>query len=130
MLLVVACGSLAMAALLYVFWVTPEPVPVKSRQDREREFLQERKEVVYENLRDLQMEYRMGKLSDQDYSQLKAHYQEQLALLLYQAEQIGEPAPVALPLPGRCPRCGNDNPAENRFCGACGQQMPPTEAIP
>ena len=129
MLLVVACGSLAVAALLYVFWVTPEPVAAKSRQEREREFLQERKEVVYENLRDLQMEYRMGKLSDQDYSQLKAHYQEQLALLLYQAEQLGEPAPAALPLPGRCPRCGKDNPAENRFCGACGQALSQVEAV-
>ncbi len=37
MLLVVACGSLAIATLLYVFWVTPEPMAVKSHQERERE---------------------------------------------------------------------------------------------
>ncbi|MCH8947577.1 MAG: zinc ribbon domain-containing protein, partial [Acidobacteria bacterium] len=31
--------------------------------------------------------------------------------------------------PGRCPRCGKDNPAENRFCGACGQTLAQAEAV-
>lgn len=126
MLLIVACGSLTVAALLYVFWVAPEPVTAQTPHQREQEFLRERKEMVYDNLRDLQMEYRMGKLSDQDYSQLKTHYQEQLAILLHEAAQGEESAPADL-VPGCCPRCGKDNPPENRFCGACGQQLPQAE---
>lgn len=35
----------------------------------------------------------------------------------------------------RCPRCGNDNPAENRFCGMCGATLlapvpTPPQAVP
>ena len=33
--------------------------------------LDERKAAIYENLRDLQFEYRVGKLSDADYAQTK-----------------------------------------------------------
>ena len=30
----------------------------------------------------------------------------------------------------RCPRCGNENPADNRFCGMCGATMLPTSEVP
>lgn len=139
-MLVVACASLTLAALLYVFWLTPQPIRTKTAAEREREYLEEKREVLYENLRDLHLEYRMGKLSDNDYQQMKARYQQELAALLHELEQKGEPVAVAVPLPGlpaearraqpgRCRRCGKDNPVENRFCGACGAEMPPRETI-
>jgi len=125
--LVVACAALTLAALLYVFWLTPEPAPVLSAAERERAYLREKREVLYDNLRDLHLEFRMGKLSDPDYQQMKSRYQEELAGLLAQLENIGEPE-TARAIPGRCPRCGRDNPAENRFCGACGGQLTPGTA--
>lgn len=135
-MLVLACASLTLAVLLYVFWLTPEPVRVKTRA--EREYLEEKREVLYENLRDLHLEYRMGKFSDQDYQQMKARYQEELAALLHELEQQDErqlpppglPAEAQRAKPGRCPRCGKDNPAENRFCGTCGAELRPAEEIP
>jgi len=126
-MLLLACATLALAALVYVFWLTPEPVRVKSRAEREREYLVEKRAVLYENLRDLHLEYRMGKLSDQDYQQMKATYQGEMAALLAQMEGLPEVAAAARLLPGRCPRCGQDNPAENRFCGACGAELPRPE---
>jgi len=127
MLLVLACASLTLAALLYVFWLAPEPVRVKAAAEREREFLEERREVLFENLRDLHLEYRMGKLSDQDYQQMKTTYQAEMATLLAQME--GLPAAAApRVVPGRCARCGKDNAVENRFCGACGAELPRSEA--
>lgn len=151
-MLVVACASLTLAALLYVFWLTPEPIRAKTAAEREREYLEEKREVLYENLRDLHLEYRMGKLSDNDYQQMKARYQQELAALLHELEQKGEPEMFAGPPPGlpaearggtrggtgvppvrpgdrRCFRCGKDNPLENRFCGACGAELPPRETI-
>lgn len=128
MTLVVACGALGLAALLYVFWVEPEPTERKSPAEAEREFLGERKEMVYEGLRDLQMEYRMGKLSDEDYQQVKLSYQQQLAEILDEASRLEtSPSPVEMdaPVAGRCLRCGHDNPADNSFCGACGEQLQP-----
>lgn len=128
-MLLLACATLTLATLVYVFWLTPEPVRVKSRAEREREYLEEKRAILYENLRDLHLEYRMGKLSDADYQQMKSRYQEELAALLRDLEQEPEPAPpTAAPIPGRCRRCGRDNPAENRFCGACGAELPPAEA--
>lgn len=128
-MLLLACATLTLAALVYVFWLTPEPVRVKTRAEREREYLEEKRAVLYENLRDLHLEYRMGKLSDSDYQQMKSRYQEELAALLRDLEEEPEPAPpTAAPVPGRCQRCGKDNPVQNRFCGACGAELPPAEA--
>ena len=126
-MIILACAALTLAALLYVFWLTPEPLRVKSASDREREYLQEKREVLYDNLRDLHLEFRMGKLSEPDYQQTKARYQEELALLLHQLETVDAPEKVAAIVPGRCPRCGKDNPADNRFCGACGAELPRVE---
>ena len=44
----------------------PEPAPVSPTAH-----LEERKSQIYENLRDLQFEYRLGKLSDADYQKTK-----------------------------------------------------------
>ena len=130
-MIILACAALTLAALLYVFWLTPEPLRVKSASDREREYLQEKREVLYDNLRDLHLEFRMGKLSEQDYQQTKARYQEELALLLHALENVDEsrglPAEARRAQAGRCSRCGKDNPADHRFCGACGAELPRTE---
>ena len=130
-MLVLACATLTLAALIYVFWLTPEPVRVKTAVERERDYLEEKRGVLYENLRDLHLEYRMGKLSDQDYQRTKARYQEELAALLHQLElKASVPAEEApAPLPGRCARCGRDNSVENRFCGACGAELPRPMAV-
>lgn len=125
-MLLAICAALAVGALLYTFWVKPGPVVGLSPVEREAVFLNERKEVIYENLRDLQLEYRMGKLSEKDYQQLKEHYQEQLAGLLHAWEQLPAAATsAARPGPGSCPQCGFENPPGHRFCGACGTQLAP-----
>ena len=157
-MLVLACTALTLAALLYVFWLTPEPLRAKTPAEREREYLEEKREVLYENLRDLHLEYRMGKLSDQDYQQTQARYQEEMAALLHQLEHLSLSAAQAAFVPGlpadlpadlsavvphsgtkaearrakagRCPRCGQDNPASNRFCGTCGAKLPQPETTP
>jgi hypothetical protein len=131
-MLVLSCAALTLAALIYVFWLTPEPVRAKTPAEREREYLEEKREVLYENLRDLHLEYRMGKLSDADYQRTKARYQEELAALLHEFEQtVGAVAVAETPalVPGRCARCGKDNPADHRFCGACGAELPRKDTV-
>ena len=135
MTLIIACGALALATMLYVFWVTPEPIVKKTRVQAELDFLDERKEMVYEGLRDLQMEYRMEKLSDTDYQELKLSYQHHLAELLEEASRFAEisnpihdTAAAETVVAGRCRLCGQDNLAANRFCGSCGAELKPAEA--
>ena len=76
-----ACCLLVTAAgLLYIFYLpgTLYLGPEKTRAS----YLRERKDAVYENLRDLNFEYRAGKVPDADYQSLKTSLQDEAAQLL------------------------------------------------
>ena len=74
------CLLITAAALFYVFYLpgTLYREPEKTRAA----YLRERKDVVYENLRDLNFEYKAGKVPDADYQSLKAALQDEAAALL------------------------------------------------
>ena len=73
----------------------PQPEPVSPTRH-----LEEKKATIYENLRDLQGEYRMGKLSDEDYQLTKRDLQKELAIVLAEIDGvIGETSPKAAKLP-------------------------------
>ena len=50
--------------------------------------LEQRKAQIYENLRDLQFEFRVGKLSDADYQKTKLDLQRELAKVLAEIDSI------------------------------------------
>src|ERR1700689_5149203 len=68
----------------------PPPDPVSPTQH-----LEDRKAQIYENLRDLQFEYRVGKLSDADYQQTKLTLQKELAAVIGEIEKT--PSQAAAP---------------------------------
>lgn len=70
MISLVACLMLAVAVVFYVFCL-PTELFTGSAKTR-GEYLRERKEAVYENLRDLNFEYTAGKVPDVDYASLKS----------------------------------------------------------
>ena len=74
------CGLFLVAALFYIFYLPGDLYlgPKKTRAS----YLRERKDAVYENLRDLNFEYRAGKVPDADYHSLKASLQDEAAALL------------------------------------------------
>ena len=79
-MMVFACIALSAAALIYMFSV-PESVHQGPEQTRIA-FLEERKEAVYENLRDLNFEYKAGKLPDTDYINMKNALEQEAAAIL------------------------------------------------
>src|ERR1700685_1501165 len=85
-MIIASAVLLAMAALFYTLFVrdkdVPEPIPVSPIQH-----LEDRKHAIYDNLRDLQFEYRLGKLTDDDYQQTKQSLQKELAVVLSETEQ-------------------------------------------
>src|SRR6266478_211846 len=90
--------------------------------------LEERKAQIYENLRDLQFEYRVGKLSDADYQKTKLDLQRELAKVLAEIDTIQPVKAAAVPpKPKRdgktCPHCGATFPQPLKFCGECGKAM-------
>jgi hypothetical protein len=80
------CFVLTAAALFYVFSV-PEVVVAGPEQTRAA-FLRERKEAVYENLRDLNFEYKAGKVPDADYQSMKGSLEDEAAAILAEIAQL------------------------------------------
>src|SRR5436309_7428715 len=105
----------------------PKPEPVSPFQH-----LDERKAAIYENLRDLQFEFRVGKLSDHDYQQTKRDLQKELAAVMAEVDRVkgelGISQPVAAAKPAKkdpftCPHCQAKFPTALKFCGECGKPM-------
>lgn len=127
---------IAIGALFFTLAIrerdVPEPIPVSPIQH-----LEDRKRAIYDNLRDLQFEYRLGKLSDGDYQQTKQALQKELAGVLAETEEtikrLGlQPTRVA-PKPAAskpalrpgtvCPHCGASFQQALKFCGECGRAI-------
>ena len=139
MITAIACIVTA-GVLLYILGVRPkdlpEPLPVSPFQH-----LDERKAAIYENLRDLQFEYRLGKLSDADYQTTKKDLQKELAQVLAEVDRIREqigakPAKAVAAAPPKpadpekfvCPACSAEFEKDLKFCGECGKPMRKAEA--
>lgn len=142
----VIAAVLALTAFAYVLFVrqqdVPEPIPASPIQH-----LEDRKHAIYDNLRDLQFEYRLGKLSDEDYQSTKRSLQRELAVVLAETEEVvkrlglsttkvgARSASAVLPnavgsqfaAPAGtsrvCPHCKATFPQPLRFCGECGKAM-------
>jgi hypothetical protein len=91
---IVCCILIFFAAMLYIFYL-PSEIYVGSEKTR-ASFLRERKDAVYENLRDLNFEYKAGKIPDADYQSLKSSLQDEAATLLAEIARL-ESQPTAAP---------------------------------
>jgi hypothetical protein len=87
----IACGLLLIGIFFYVFYPerSVEAQPQKTRLD----FLRERKEVLYENLRDLNFEYRAGKYPEEDYAAQRAAMENETAEVLTEIDFLEKQAP-------------------------------------
>jgi hypothetical protein len=80
-------GAMLMVALLiYTFW--PENVFASQRQKTRLDYLLERKEQLYENLRDLNFEYRAGKYPEEDFAVQRSLLEKEAAQLLAEIELL------------------------------------------
>jgi hypothetical protein len=76
----VVCGLFALILFFFVFYMDDE---VEAGQEKTRlGYLYERKEAVYDNLRDLNFEYKAGKFPEIDYHQMRASLEEEAAQVL------------------------------------------------
>ena len=80
------CALVTIAALFYVFYLPGKLYlgPEKTRAG----YLRERKDAVYENLRDLNFEYKAGKVPDEDFQSLKSSLQDEAATLLAEIARL------------------------------------------
>src|SRR3954470_534110 len=86
------CIMVAAASLFYIFYL-PGTLYLGAEKTR-ASYLRERKDAVYENLRDLNFEYTAGKIPDADYQSLKASLQDEAATLLAEIARLEANAPT------------------------------------
>jgi len=147
------CVLIAGIAIGFTLFVREQDIPAAPVENPELKHLEARRQVLYENLKDLQFEYHQGKLTDEDYQSLKQGFLYDLAGIMDSIERTG-------PRPGKhsksshksesateqgsgsrsksksrgrpdtvasegniCPTCQGTNPADNRFCGYCGKPL-------
>lgn len=87
--MVAACFGLAAATMLFIFYIQPDAsdlAPHRSKLDQ----LMERRDTIYDNLRDLRFEYRSGKYSEGDYEAMKASLENELAMVLADVDRVTE----------------------------------------
>ena len=86
------CTLFAACLFVYVFY---QPGEIDRGEDKTRlMYLTERKEATYENLRDLNFEYKAGKLSEEDYAIQRALLEDEATAILAEMDSIEKARPV------------------------------------
>ena len=80
-------GVLMLGALLvYTFW--PENAFASQTEKTRLDYLLERKDQLYENLRDLNFEFRAGKYPEEDFQAQRTQLENEAALLLAEIDRL------------------------------------------
>lgn len=144
----IACTAVVIAAGYYTLrplFRDPEGgLDVDLLAETELDRLLDRKTVIYRNLRDLEFEYKMGRLSDSDFQQLAAGYKNEAASVLETLDRlnVSENLDEAIEKdiaarkaklygarskrerePARCPSCGAEIIPGKKFCADCGNRL-------
>lgn len=77
---------LTIALFVFIFW--PERNPFFQADKTRIDYLRERKDVIYENLRDLNFEYLAGKYPEQDYAEQRAALEDEAAQVIAEMETL------------------------------------------
>jgi hypothetical protein len=129
--MLIAAALLTVGAILFTLLVRSKDLPPPEVESPVAH-LDERRGRIYEGLRDLQFEYRVGKLSEADYQRTKLSLQQDLARVMAEIDVIKGRQPVppapkspasAPPQANKCPHCGAIFKENLKFCGECGKPM-------
>ena len=95
LVIALCCVAAAVATLWFVFAIKLDAsdfAPHRSRLDQ----LLERRDAIYENLRDLRFEHRAGKFSEEDYEEMKHALEIEAARVIADMDSLtgGAPTPA------------------------------------
>lgn len=92
--------------------------------------LVERKENIYAAIKEIEFDYQMGKLSEEDFKALRQQYKDEAVNLLKKIDQLqGKPAgqkkgaKTAQTSPNYCWVCGTAVTESDKFCANCGTKI-------
>jgi hypothetical protein len=84
-----ACLALALATGLFIFYIQPDASDLAPRRSKLDQLL-ERRDTLYDNLRDLRFEFRSGKYAENDFEAMKTSLEDEAALILTEIDQVTE----------------------------------------
>jgi hypothetical protein len=93
-LVVMGCAALAMATVWFIFGIKLSPSDFAAHRSRLDQLL-ERRDTIYENLRDLRFEHRAGKYSEEDYEEMKRALEIEAARVIAEMDNLTGGAPTA-----------------------------------
>jgi len=87
MSILIPCILLVVGCFAFIFWPQPQTAPPieKTRLD----YLRERRDVIYENLRDLNFEFKAGKYPEDDYARQRESLETEAATVLTEMDSLG-----------------------------------------
>ena len=87
-------AGIILTVLLFAFIFWPDKNPFRQADKTRLDYLRERKDVIYENLRDLNFEYLAGKYPEQDYAEQRASLEDEAARVIAEMELISSRTPL------------------------------------
>ncbi len=123
--------SLALLAALYIGY------PLFQSRSRSMNFdlnhrvedLEAKKAEIYAAIKDIEFDYEMGKLSEEDYQELREQYKAQAVQILRQLDQMKSgtrrrtKAKTGQRAARFCSQCGAPAAQGDRFCANCGHPL-------
>ena len=147
-MLFVACASLVALIGIYVlmplFRESQDDIDIELLAETEVDRLLTRKAILYGNLKDLNFEYRMGRLSEEDFQRLEATYKNEAAAILRKLDsstasdnlseklekeiasrknRLAAAASKNAEDESWCPSCGAEVISGKKFCADCGHAL-------
>jgi hypothetical protein len=144
----VVCTVLGVLTAFYILMpLFREPrgnLDIELLAETELDRLLDRKAVIYANLRDLELENKMGRLSETDFRQLEAGYKNDAAVILQRLDQLDASENFDEVIEkdiasrkakmhalnskrakdsSRCPSCGAEIIGGKKFCADCGKRL-------
>jgi hypothetical protein len=133
----VAFGGVLIAAVVAPLFRKDDSLESTIIEETEWDLLQRKKEVVLGNIQDLDFEYKCGKLSDEDYKQVRGQMASEAAGVLRQIDEIEASQDLDALIRHEihirrnrdaaaeiaCPSCSTLNPITNKFCAECGAKL-------
>ena len=82
----IAIAILFLGCFTYIFW--PERNPFVQADKTRVDYLRERKDAIYENLRDLNFEYLAGKYPEADYNEKRRALEDEAAQTIAEMDAL------------------------------------------
>lgn len=128
MILVLVAGGYA----LWPLFVKTSDETAGQKAEPDADYLVARKTAIYRNIKELEFEYKMGRMTETDFQRLEAEYKGEAAEIFQKLDIMDMlNAPAIMPetdvkadvKADACPACGAKTIPDKKFCADCGARL-------